>query len=141
MKKTAEQIANTVLIKISGYWQNIVGFQDLPQFETLRSQLLNSEKPFDFEQRKLLRKQLSPANIKGEDFGYFGKYVSVPELIAAYATDPLSNRPTGTGYLPREAMLKRLKSVANYEDPDIIKDITQKIEASTYPYFTSTMVV
>jgi hypothetical protein len=86
--------------------------------------------------------QLSPETLQGEDFGNLGKYNAVPGLLAGYRKDPLGGAVTGRGYLSRKEMLKKLREVSSWggTDPEVLSALQQKIEASKYPYFTSTRV-
>ena len=128
--------------KVAGYWQNIVGFEDLDKFQKAREAALAAEiaaRGTDFSSGQYdkyhgLRKSFIE-DIGGEELGYTGKYVSVPEMVGTAAKEHFANQLTGEGYMSREDMLDRLEKTfgTHKQNPEL----WAKLQASTHPYFTS----
>jgi len=145
MLKTASEIADSVLVKLSamskeaGYFQNIVGFDDLNKFKEQRAAMLEAEKG-EWETDPIRTKNYEDligsfqSNIGGKEMGYWDKNDGVPSMHGVSALEDLSGESTGEGYIARADILKRLEN-KGLPTPQGTRDA---IMASKHPYFTST---
>lgn len=146
MQKTANQIARQVIIKVAGYWQNVVGFSDLDNYNTLRDArlALNASEELPDNYREEAQK-FNPEALGGEDYGDAGKYVEVPEMVGSYQRAHMSGADTGGGYMGKDDLIDRLDSLLSRKplfrdrvmSPEYTK-LRQSIQDSPHPYFTST---
>jgi len=123
--------------KASGYFQNIVGFNNLKKFTKLRDNIREAEDPWEAADT------LTTEALGGTDFGYTGKYNEIPKLVARYREASMSGEPTGEGYLTKEEVLKHpylaKSNLALYNDEQL-NTLLDRIRKSKHKYFTSTEI-
>jgi len=84
---------------------------------------------------------------KGQELGWFDKYVGVPQLVGGSEHEGFTDSPTGKGYLSKEKLLELLEGeMKGYGDKgwkaldgsDSQLDLADTIRNSPHRYFTST---
>jgi len=135
MKKTAKELAVQVLYKVARTRQNIVGVSNPQDVAALSRAYQEGDYDAPWEMQSTDPNPVTTwiKRYKAKNFGEMPSDIAFDQMYP-YGISPVTGSEV-PGYVKREGLLKALRGSEHKEQS---KQLLEQLEASDYPYFTST---